>query len=94
MAYANVICDHRQLKTEKNRVRLTIGGDVLDYTGDASSPAASLIESKILLNSVISDSDKGAMVMSLNIRDFFLQSYLPDAKHLRIHGRYFWRISK
>ena len=59
VAYANMICDHRPLKTEKHRVRLIIGGDVLDYAGDASLPAASLIEAKLFLNSVISNSDKG-----------------------------------
>ena len=30
VAYANMIYDHRPLKFEKHRVRLTIGGDVLD----------------------------------------------------------------
>ena len=58
IAYANMICDYRPLKSEKYRVRLTIGGDVLDYFNDAASPAASLLESKLMLNSVISDAHK------------------------------------
>ena len=41
-----MVCDHRPLKKEQDRVRLTLGGDILDYLGDTSSPAASLIESK------------------------------------------------
>ena len=60
VAYANMVCDHRPLKTEKYRVWMTLGGDVLDYLGDASSPAASLIEAKLLFNSMISDSHRGA----------------------------------
>ena len=30
--YANMICDHRPLKTENYRMRLTLDGDVLVYT--------------------------------------------------------------
>ena len=89
VAYANMVCDHRPLKKEKYRVRLTLGGDVLEYLGDASSPAASLIESKLLFNSVISDSHRGARFMSLDIKDFFLQSILHDAEYIRIHSKYF-----
>ena len=59
ITYANMVCDYRPLKSEKYRIRLTIGGDKLDYLYDASSPAATLIDTKLLLNSVISDSDKG-----------------------------------
>ena len=84
-----MVCDHRPLKTEQNRVRLTLGGDVLDYLGDTVSPVASLIESKLLFNSVISDSHLGARFMSLDIKDFFLQSILHDTEYLRIHSNYF-----
>ena len=89
IAYANMVCDHRPLKKEKYRVRMTLGGDVLDYLGDASSPAASLIEAKLLFNSVISDSHCGARFLTLDIKDLFLQSILPDAEYLRIHSKYF-----
>ena len=37
VAYANMVCDHRPLKTEKFRVRLSIGGDVLEYFDDKST---------------------------------------------------------
>ena len=84
-----MVCDHRPLKQEQDRVRLTLGGDVLDYLGDTASPAASLIESKLLFNSVISDSHLGARFMSLDIKDSFLQSILHDAEYLRIHSKYF-----
>ena len=71
VTYANMVCDYRPLKTEKYRVRLTVGGDKLDYDFDATSPIASLIETKLLLNSVISDSAKGARFMTMDIKDFF-----------------------
>ena len=70
-------------------MRLTLGGDVLVYAGDASSPAASLLEAKLLLNSVISDSHLGARFMSLDIKDFFLQTQLDEPELMRIHSKLF-----
>ena len=90
VAYANMVCDIRPNKTETHRVRLTIGGDVLDYFGDASSPAASLIETKLLINSTISDAAQGVRFFTIDIRDYFLQSILNDPEYLHIDGKYFF----
>ena len=60
VAYDNMVCDFRPTKMENYRVRLTIGGDVLEYFAGSSSPAASLLETKTLLNSVIPDGHCGA----------------------------------
>ena len=55
VTYANMVCDYRPLKIEQYRVRLTVGGDKLNYLYDASFPAATLVDTKLLLNSVISE---------------------------------------
>ena len=34
VTYANFGCDFRPLKSEKHRVRMTIGGDKLEYADD------------------------------------------------------------
>ena len=39
------------VKTEPFRVRLVVGGDKLDYHEDAGAPAASMLETKLLVNS-------------------------------------------
>ena len=41
-----MVCDYRPLKEEKYRVRLTIGGDKLDYNNETVSPIATLIDTK------------------------------------------------
>ena len=64
-----MVCDYKPLKEEKYRVRLTIGGGVLDYNNNASSPTASLLEEKSLLNSVISDAHEGARFMTADVKD-------------------------
>ena len=49
------MCDLRELKHKEYRVRMTVGGDKLEYTSDISSPATSMLEIKLLVNSIISD---------------------------------------
>ena len=67
-----MVYDYRPLKTEKYRLRLTVGGDKLEYSHDAPSPAASRRDIKLLINSTILDSSKGAKFMTVDIKDFFL----------------------
>ena len=70
VTYANFVFDYRPLKDEPYRARMVVGGDKLTYHDDAGSPAASLLETKLLLNSTISDADKGARFLSLDLKDF------------------------
>ena len=71
VTYASFVCDHRPLKSEQWRVRLVVSEDKLTYPYDTGSPAANLLETKLLLDSVISDSDKGARFMTINLKHFF-----------------------
>ena len=80
---------YRPHKEEKHRVRLTVGGDRLTYNDDVASPAVSLLETKLLLNSTISDASKGARFMTLDIKDFFLQTLMERPEYMRIHSKYF-----
>ena len=91
VTYANLVCDYRPSKDDPYRTRLTVGGDRLDYFGDSASPAASLLETKLLLNSTISDAKYGARFMTLDIKDYFLQSILPDPEFIRIHKKIFFQ---
>ena len=89
VTYDNIVCDYRPHKQEKHRVRLTVDGDRLPYNDNVSSPAASLLEAKLLLNSTISDAYKGAQFMTLDIKDFFLQTLMERPEYMRIHSKYF-----
>ena len=83
-----MVCDYRPLKEEKHRVRVTVGGDRLPCTQDAGSPAADLLETKILLNSTISNARKGARFMSLDIKDHFLATPMADPEYMRVRIKY------
>ena len=54
-----------------------VGGDGFDYNKDAGAPAASMLETKKILNSVFSDAHKGAKFFTLDIKDFFLATPMP-----------------
>ena len=86
ITYANAVCDHRPLKPEQNRVRLTVGGDKLPYYGDSGSPAASILDAKIIINSTIST--KSARFMAADINDYFLESPMATFEYMRIPFRW------
>ena len=85
-----MVCDHWSLKQELLRVRLTVGGDRLSYSSDAGSPAVTLLKAKLLFNSTISDSDKGACFMAGDLKDFFLATSMEDSEYMHIHLKYFF----
>ena len=72
VTYANFICNIRPQKTETHRVRMTAGGDKLDYPGDASSPAVSMLDTKLHINSTISNTENGARYLGLHIKNLYL----------------------
>ena len=82
------VCNHRPLKTEIWRTRLTVGGDLLECPYDAASPAASLIKTKLIINSTISDAHKGARFMAADLKDFFLNTPMPHPEFMKIYRKY------
>ena len=89
VTYGNFVCDHRPLKAEPLQVRLTVGGDKLDYPYDAASPASNLVDAKLMLNSVISDANQGARFMAADLKDFFLNTPMERAEYMKIKYKYF-----
>lgn len=79
-----MVCDIRPKKDDVYCTRLTVGGDGLD------SPAASLLDTKNMVNSFISDADKEARFITLDLKDHFLQSDLPEAEYMKIYEKYFF----
>jgi hypothetical protein len=54
VTYGLFVVDIKDHKEEKERTRLTVGGDQIEYPGDKSTRTAGLATAKILINSVIS----------------------------------------
>ena len=60
----------------------------MEYTPDSGSPTITLLETKVLINSVISDSNQGARFACCDIKDFFLASPMSSPEFMKIHRRY------
>ena len=84
-----MVCDIRPYKDNIHITRFTVGGGKINYTGGESSPAPSLIETKLLLNSVISEANRGGRFLILDLKGYFLRSDLPTAEYMKLHGKYF-----
>ena len=88
VTYACFVCTMRPGKTEPYRLRMTVGGDRLDAYQDVRSPAVGLVDTKLHLNSVISDASRGARYCTGDIKDFFLVSDMEIYQYMKIHRKY------
>jgi hypothetical protein len=65
ITYGKIFCDYKPHKQEKERVRLTVGGDRLDYSGDVATSTADITTFKILIISTLSTADAAMMMMDI-----------------------------
>ena len=66
VTYARMVPSIRPTKAEVNRVRVTVGGDRLDFSGATTTHCAGLTTTKCLLNSIIYT--PGYRFMTLDIK--------------------------
>ena len=69
------VCNVRPEKDKKNRTRLVVGGNRINYPGDVGTPTADMLLAKIIFNSVIST--KGAKFMTADISIFLSEHPTP-----------------
>ena len=83
VTYARFVCTYRPDKEEKNRTRLTVGGNLLtDYAGDVSTDTAGLELIKMHWQSVLSTPN--ARYMTMDISNFYLNTALDRFEYMRI----------
>jgi hypothetical protein len=75
ITYGKMVCDYKPHKKEKERVRLTVSGDRLDYSGDVATSTAEITTFKILINRTLSTED--AIMMMMDIKNYYLGTPLP-----------------
>ena len=69
-------------------MRITVGGNRLSYNEDSGSPAANLLETKVLLNSTISDAIKGAHFMTADIKYYFLATPMAKVEYMKVQYKH------
>ena len=82
VTYGKIVCEVKPEKYETESTRLTVGGNLLDFTGNLSAPTPSVTTAKCVFNSVVST--PGARYLLANIKHFYLNNILPDPEFMRI----------
>jgi hypothetical protein len=82
ITYGKIVCDDKPHKKEKDRFRLTVGGDRLDYSGDVATSTADITTFKILINSTLSTKD--AAMMMMDIKNYYLVTPLPRFEYMKM----------
>ena len=69
-------------KKEPERTRLTVGGNLIDFPGDVSTPTADTTTAKLIINSTIST--PGAKYMCGDIKNFYLGTPMARYEYMRL----------
>jgi hypothetical protein len=83
VTYGSFVVDIKDHKEEKERTRLTVGGDQIEYPGHKSTQTVGLTRAKNLINSVIST--LGAKLLVIDITFFYLNTPLGRFEYMFIN---------
>ena len=70
ISYGRIVVDYRPHKEELHRTRLTVGGNLIDYAEDVSTPTADITKSNVIIN--INIYTPGERYMCCDIKNFYL----------------------
>jgi hypothetical protein len=82
ITYGKIVCNYKPHKKEKERVRLTVGGNILDYSGNVVTSTADITAFKILINITLSTKDADMMMMDVN--KYYLGTPLPRFEYMHM----------
>jgi hypothetical protein len=83
MPYGSFVVDIKDHKEEKERTRLTVGGDQIEYPGDKSTRTVGLTTAKVLINGVIST--LGDKFLVIDIKKYILEHPLVRFEYMVIN---------
>jgi hypothetical protein len=82
VTYGRICVNIRPQKDETHRTRLTVGGNLIDYPDNVSTPTADLTTAKLLFNSVVST--RRARFCVADIKDFYLSTEMKRYEYMRL----------
>ena len=82
ITYGRIVGDYCPHKTEPNRTRLTVGGNLINYPGNVSTPTADTTTAKIVINSTISTPKAKYLVG--DVKNFYLGTIMTRYEYLRL----------
>jgi hypothetical protein len=82
ITYARTVVDYRPQKSDPNRVRITVGGNLIKYPGEVTTRTADMTTSKMLWNSVLSTDN--AKYCCADVKNFYLETPMDRYEYMRI----------
>ncbi len=82
IAYAKVVVNFCPQKLDPHQIRITAGGNLINYLGELTTKTADLTTSKLMWNSVLST--KGTKFMCLDIQNFYLTAPLDCFEYMKM----------
>lgn len=77
-----MVCEYRSQKKEKNRTRLTVGGNLILYPDEGYTATADIISAKLLFNDVISTPQ--ALCTAVDLKNFYLNNALKKYEYIKL----------
>ncbi len=82
VTYTRIVVDYRPQKADPNRVRLTAGGNLIDYPGELTTRTADLTTTKMVWNSV--NSTDNARYLCLDIKNFYIGTPMDRFDYMKM----------
>jgi hypothetical protein len=82
ITYVRIVVDFRPQKADPHRIRITAGGNLINYPGELTTRTAYLTTFKLMWNSVLST--KGAKYMCLDKKNFYLTAPLDQYEYMKM----------
>jgi hypothetical protein len=80
--YLKFVCAYKPHKSDPHRVRMAVGGNIIEYPGEVATKTVDLTVTKAILNSVFST--KAALYMNMDIKNYYLGTPLERCEYVRI----------
>jgi hypothetical protein len=82
VTYGRICVDHRPQKKEAKRTRLTVGGNLIDFPGNVSTPTADPTTAKLVINHSLSTTN--AKYMCGGIENFYLGTPMERYEYMHL----------
>ena len=82
VTYSQLVASIRPNKTKTHRIRVTVGGNRLDFPCDTTTNYASLTTTKCILNRKIST--PGARFITIDIKNFYYNTPMGRYEYMKI----------
>ena len=82
ITYGHIVTHFRLEKEEPYQIRLTVGGDRINFPGDCGTPVTDILTVKLLLNSDIST--KIARFVTIDTKNFYLNTPMDRPEFMRL----------